>query len=110
MECVDNLGGDPASGRNAVAITPRPITNRGTLFPIDRGTTTAGTGGATTAAPTDAAAGLDPLLQIIPQLGGVLRGEIDLVVDSVERKFDGLVGSTFTVEIINKRNGNFFRH
>ena len=65
---------------------------------------------AAASATADAAAGLQPRLELIAQLRGVLGGEVDLIADAVESEFHRLVCGTLAVEIIDQRDSDFFGH
>lgn len=93
-----------------MTVSAGPFPDCRALLAIDGRATPTGTDCTATPATTDTATSLDPLLQIISKLCRVLGREVDLIADTVETEFHRLVGATFTVEIIDQGDGNFFRH
>src|SRR4029077_3653167 len=109
VECVDDVGRDPAPRRDVVAVAARPFPDCRALLAVDgsAAATGAGTSASTTA---DATAGFDPLLQIVAQFRGIFGRKVDLIGHPVETEFDGFIGGALTVEIIDQGDGHFLRH
>ncbi|ORV87818.1 hypothetical protein AWC12_15800 [Mycolicibacterium iranicum] len=93
-----------------MSVSASPFPDCRALLAVDRRATPTRTNGTSTPAATDAATSVHPLLQIISKLCSVLCREVDLIAHTVETKFHSLVSGTFTVEIIDQGDGNFFCH
>ena len=110
VERVDDVGRDASAGGHVVSVAARPVADRRALFAIDRRSPAARSGRTTAPATADPAARVDPLLQVVPKLCGILGRKVDLIAHPVEPEFDRLIGGAFAVEIIDQRDGHFLRH
>ena len=94
-----DLGGDPTTVGDLVAIGPSPFPNRseiGSLRPARAG------GAATTATPPAAATRVSgPWCQCVAQFLRILVAEVNLVRDPVEREGEGFFGVT-AVNIVDQ--------
>jgi hypothetical protein len=109
VECVDDVGRDTAAGGNVMAVATGPVTDCGALLAID-GTTPPTGARASAATAADPARSFHPLLQVVAEFRRILGRKINLIGYAVEAEFDGFIGSTFTVEIVDKGDGHFLRH
>src|SRR5204863_7145624 len=110
VECVDDVGRDATTGGHVVSVAACPVADSGALFAIDRRPSSTRARRASPPAATDPAACVDPLLQVVSQLCGVLGRKVDLIAHPVEPEFNRLIGCAFAVEIIDERDGHFLRH
>src|ERR1700730_867675 len=101
----------PAYGpsRHFAAVTTGPVPDCRALLAIN-GSTAAARAGTSAPATADPAGGLDPLLQVVAEFRRILDRKVNLIGHAVEAEFDGFIGGTFAVEIIDKGDGHFLRH
>lgn len=97
-------GGDAAAVGDLVAVAARPVPDRDGVLPVGCGALRCAGGGAA-AASAGAAGVIDPGRQVLPQGGGVLGVEVDLVVGAVQAEGDGLVGGEGVVEVVDQGGG-----
>src|SRR3954468_16130997 len=76
VERVDDVRRDAAAGGDIVSVAARPVPNGGTLLAVDGRPAAARARRPSPATATDAAAGLDPLLEFVSKLCGILGRKV----------------------------------
>ena len=105
-----DVGGDAATLGDVVPVGTGPLADRGRLARAPRTARVAGSAhGAAGGPAADLAGAGDPGGECVTQLLGVVRGEVDLLRDTVEGKCDRLVGCG-AIEIVNEKNLDLLSH
>src|SRR4051794_731015 len=105
LEGLHDGGRDAAAVADLVPVLAGPLADRASLLAVHPATAAggpgaAGTGGAVAATAAHLAGGRDVLAEDVPQLLGVLLGQVDLVRRPVEGERDRLVSSDAVVEVV----------
>src|SRR6478672_12943251 len=102
-----DLGGDPAAVADLVAVVASP---RADGAEVGLAAGALGCRAAGRPATAGALGVTDPDGEVVTQLRGVVRGQVDLVADAVERERNGLVGRGALVDVVDEEHLDLLCH